>query len=186
MAQNKTQQLSPKHWKALELIEEGTLSLKEIAKTIKMSQWTFYELMSGNTAKTGSVGELFYAELRKQHARNVTKTKHFHKDNQKLALIQLNNRLRELHAQPSSKESAAEICKILNSIGKAQPNVEINNNSWSYTKGLSAEELVHEFKRLGTLARNALNGTGVPSSNQGGSRGLPGPVEQGGSLSEGS
>ena len=65
MARNATLQLSPKHWKALELIEEGTLSIKEIAKSIGWTDWHLYELMSGNTAKTGSAGELFYSTKRK-------------------------------------------------------------------------------------------------------------------------
>ena len=183
MAQNKTTQLAPKYWKALELIEEGNLSLKEVAKSISMSQWTLYELMSGNVAKTGSVGELFYAELRKMHARNVSKVKHLHKDNQRLALIQLNERLRALHAiKNSTKAHSNEVCKILNSIGKAQPNVEITNNSWAYTKGLTAEELIYEFQRLGALARSALDGKGVSGSRERGSGNIPGLDERGGSV----
>ena len=173
MANTKATQLPPKYWKALELIEEGTLSLKEIARTIGMSQWTLYELMSGNTKKTGTTGELFYAELRIMHARNVNKVKHLHKDNQRLALIQINERLRQLNDKPPTKAISEEICRIMNAVGKAQPNVEITNNSWSYTKGLSAEEMIHEFKRLGSLARSALDAKGVPGPKQGGSGALP-------------
>jgi hypothetical protein len=184
MAQNKTTQLSPKHWKALELIEEGTLSVKEIAKSIGWSQWTLYELMSGNTAKTGSIGELFYSELKKQHARNTSKVKHLFKDNQRLALIKLNERLRELRAQEPTEDVSAEICKIMNSLGKAGPSVEISNTSYSYTKGLTAEELVHEFKRLGTLARSTLDGGGVSCPKQGGPGTLPAPAKGRGKLAE--
>jgi len=184
MAQNKVVQLAPKYWKALELVEEGTLSLKEIARSIGMSQWTLYELMSGNTAKTGSTGELFYAELRKMHARNVSKVKHLHKDNQRLALIQLNDRLRDLHSQKPTKAVTAEICKILNSIGKAQPNVEITNNSWSYTQGLTPEELMYEFQRLGTIARSTLDGTGVQGTFERGPGDLPGSTERRGPVQE--
>jgi len=185
MAQNKVHTLAPKYWKALELVEEGTLSLKEIARSIGMSQWTLYELMSGNTAKTGSTGELFYAELRKMHARNVSKVKHLHKDNQRLALIKLNERLRDLHAiAKPTKAHTAEICKILNSIGKAQPNVEITNNSWSYTQGLTPEELMYEFQRLGTIARSTLDGKGVQGTFERGSGDLPGPTERGSDLPE--
>ena len=184
MAQNKVLQLAPKYWKALELIEEGTLSLKEIARSIGMSQWTLYELMSGNTAKTGSTGELFYAELRKQHARNVSKVKHLHKDNQRLALIQLNERLRSLKAKKPTKETAKEICTILNSIGKAQPNVEVTNNSWSYTKGYTPEELMYEFQRLGTIARSTLDGKGVQGTFEGGSGDVPGTSDRRSELPE--
>ena len=184
MAKPKAVQLPPKYWKALELIEEGTLSLKEIAKSINMSQWTLYELMSGNTKKTGTTGELFYAELRRIHTRNVSKVKHFHKDNQRLALIHINERLRELKAKKPTKETTAEICKIMNSMGKAQPNVEITNNSLSYTRGLSSEELIYEFQRLGSIARSALNGEGVPSSEQGRPGSVSESPESGSELSE--
>ena len=184
MANSKTTQLSPKHWKALELIEEGTLSIKEIAKSIGWSPWTLYELMSGNTAKTGSIGELFYSELRKQHSRNVSKVKHLFKDNQRLALIKLNERLRELRAQTPTEETTKEICKIMNSLGKAGPSVEISNTSFSYTKGLTPEELVYEFQRLATLARSALDGKGVSSPKSGGSRTLPPSSERGSKLQE--
>lgn len=182
MAQHKTQQLSPKHWKALELLEEGSLSVKEIARAIGWSEWTLYELMSGNTAKTGSIGELFYSELKKQHSRNVSKVKHLFKDNQRLSLIKLNQRLRDLQAKKPSEKIAKEICKIMNSLGKAGPSVEISNTSYSYTKGLTPEEIVHEFKRLGSLARSALDGTGVPGSPKGGAGTLPSSSDRGSKL----
>ena len=182
MAQHKTTQLSSKHWKALELIEEGTLSIKEIAQSIGWSPWTLYELMSGNVAKTGSAGELFYSELRKQHSRNVSKVKHLFKDNQRLALIKLNERLRDLKTKEPTEETTKEICKIMNSLGKAGPSVEISNTSFSYTKGLTPQELVYEFKRLGTLARSALDGKGVSGSPKGGPGTLSPPSERRGEL----
>ena len=184
MARPKTTQLSPKHWKALELIEEGTLSIKEIAKSIGWSQWTLYELMSGNTEKTGSTGELFYSELKKQHARNVSKVKHLFKDNQRLSLIKLNERLRELKAKKPTEKITKEICKIMNSLGKAGASVEINNTSYSFTKGMTAEELVHEFKRLGTLARSTLDGGRVSSPESGGQGALPVSIKRRGKLPE--
>jgi len=175
MAKHKTTQLSTKHWKALELLEEGTLSVKEIARSIGWTDWTLYELMSGNTKKNGELGELFYSELKKLHSRNQSKVKHLFKDNQRLALIKLNERLRELKAGPADAIASAEICKIMNSLGKAGPSVEISNTSYSVTHGMTPEELVHEFKRLGTLARSTLDGAGVSSPKPGGQGTLPTP-----------
>jgi len=172
MARHATTQLSPKHWKALELIEEGTLSIKQIAATVGWTDWHLYELMSGNTTKSGSVGELFYSELKKQHSRNVSKVKHLFKDNQRLALIKLNERLRELKLKKPTEDITKEICKIMNSLGKAGPSVEINNNTLMF-KGMSPDELRQEFSRLGTLARSALNGTGVSSPVKRGQGALP-------------
>jgi len=181
MARHATTVLSPKHWKALELIEEGTLPVKTIAKSIGWTEWTLYELMSGNTAKSGSVGELFYSELRKMHVRNASKVKHLHKDNQKLAMIKLNERLRELKKAKPTEATTKEICKIMNSLGKAGPSVEITNNSVNFNH-LTKEELVHEFKRLGSLARSALVGRGVQRSVKGGPTELPSTDGAGGSV----
>ena len=163
MARPAATQLSAKHWKALELLEEGTLSVKEIAASCKWTDWTLYELMSGNSTKTGPVGELFHSELKKIHTRNVSKVKHLFKDNQRLGLIKLNERLRELKKEPCTEDTTYEICKIMNALGKAGPSVEISNTSYSFTKGMTPEELVNEFKRLGTLARSTLDGGGVSS-----------------------
>ena len=177
MAMTKTTQLSPKHWKALQLIEEGMLSIKEVANVVGWSPWTLYELMSGNIQKTGSTGELFYSELKKMHSRNVSKVKYLAKDNQKLSLIKLNERLRELKDKKPTEAISKEICRIMTSIGKIAPNVEINQ-SYSFTKGMTPEELIHEFNRLKSVAGSTLNGTGVQSSESGGSGALPPPVKR--------
>lgn len=183
MAKPATTQLSPKHWKALELLEEGTLSVKEIAQSIGWSPDTLYDLMSGDTQKTGNVGLLFQSELKKQHARNVSRVKHFYKENQRLALIKLNERLRLLQSKHPTEKTAKEICTIMNSLGKTKASVEINQ-SYSFTKGLTAEELVHEFKRLATLARSTLDGGGVSSPESGRPGTLPSPAERGGVVPE--
>lgn len=184
MARHKTTQLSPKHWKALELIEEGTLSVKQIALTIGWTDWTLYELMSGNTQKNGELGELFYSELKKLHTRNVSKVKHLFKDNQRLALVKLNERLRVLKNEKPTEDISKEICKIMNSLGKAGPSVEINSTSFSVTHGMTAQELMHEFSRLGTLARSALDGAGVSCPEPGGPRALPASDGSGGQVPE--
>jgi len=183
MARNATLQLSPKHWKALELIEEGSLSIKAIAQSVGWTDWHLYELMSGNTAKSGSVGELFYSELKKQHVRNASKVKHLFKDNQRLGLIKLNQRLRELKNKKPTEAITKEICKIMNSLGKAGPSVEINNNTLMF-KGMTPDELRQEFSRLGTLARSALNGRGVSSPGEGRPGTLPSFDDGGSELQE--
>ena len=184
MARTATTQLSAKHWKALELIEEGTLSIKEIALSVGWSAKNIYDLMSGNTARTGSIGELFYSELKKQHARNTSKVKHLFKENQRLALIKVNERLRDLQSQKPTDAITKEICKLMNSLGKAGPSVEISNTSYSVTHGMTPEELVHEFKRLGTLARSTLEGGGVSCPTTGGAGTLPSPTGGGSKISQ--
>ena len=177
MANTKATELSPKHWKALTLIEEGSLSMQDIATSVGWDRKTLYELMSGNIQKTGTLGELFYSELKKMHSRNVSKVKHLAKDNQKLSLIKLNERLRDLKELVPTEKTTAEICKIMTSIGRIVPNVEINQ-TYSLTKGMTAEELIHEFSRLKSVAQSTLNGTRVQSSTTGGAGALPAPVRR--------
>ena len=177
MAKPKSTNLPPKYWKALELVEEGSLSLREIAQSVGMSEHTMYDLMSGDTKKTGTTGELFYAELQRIHSRNVQKTKHLHKDNEKLALAVLNERLRKLKSMKPTKVVAAEITKILNSMGKLRPSVAINNNTLNYFKGLNPEDLVHEYRRLSSIARSSLEGRGVQGPKSGGPGEVLGIIE---------
>ena len=183
MANTKATQLSPKHWKALTLIEEGLLSMKEIARTIGWNDKTLYELMSGNIQKTGTLGELFYSELKKMHSRNVSKVKHLAKENQKLALIKLNERLRDLKGKKANDKTTAEMAKIMTSIGRIVPNVEINQ-SYSFTKGMTPEELVHEFSRLKSVAESTLDGKGVQSPSKGGAGALPALTGRRGEVSQ--
>jgi hypothetical protein len=174
-------QLSPKHWRALELIEEGNLSIKEIAKTVGWTPRTLYDLYEGNTQKTGPIGDLFTSELNKIQARNASKVKYLVKENKKLALIKMNEYLRVLQSKRPGKRVTEEINKVLLALAKATPNVEIG--SFSYTKGLSAEDLVNEFKRLNAVAQSALVGRPVSGALPGRSGVLPEP-SPGGSPAE--
>ena len=177
----KTASLSPKHFKILELIEEGSLSLKEIAKAVNLSYQYVRELHSGSD-KTGQMGELFQSEMNKITSRNASRVKHLVKDNQRLALLKMNEYLRELQTKKADPEEIERITTILNSLSKSGPSVEIG--SFSIHKGLTAEEMIHEFKRLGSIARFSLIGKGVSSSKQGGPGTLPLPLGHGSSIPE--
>ena len=178
----KAASLSPKHFKALELIEEGQLSLKEIAKAIGLSYDHLKDLYQGDIARCGQTGELFKSEVNKITARNSARVKHLVKDNMKLALLKMNERLRELQAKKADPEMIKELTSILNSVSKSTPNVEIG--SFSITKGLTAEEMIHEFKRLGSIARFSLVGKGVSGAKQGRPGILPVPAGDGSTVSE--
>lgn len=163
--------LQPKHWKALQLIEEGNLSLKEIAGACGFSVGTMYDLYNGDLKAGQELGELFKSELNKITLRNTEKVRHLVKDNKKLALFKMNEYLRKLQKKSPTKPMMLEITRVLNSLSKVTPNVEIG--SFSIHKGFTAEELIHEFKRLGALARYALDGRRIPGVGPGGTGELP-------------
>jgi exonuclease VII small subunit len=148
--------LQPKHYKALELWEEGLLSIKEIAKAVKISEETMYDLFEGNAEKLGETAHLFKAELEKITARTAVKIKHLTKDSKMLALYKIDEFLRNQQKKPANEAMMKELVKIMNSLNKASPGVEVG--SISITKGMTKEDLRDEFKRLTALARHALDG----------------------------
>ena len=158
-----TVKLTEDHRKALQLIENGNLSINQIADECNVPRETLIMLISGNTELTGVTGELFKSELSKIHQRNVKYVKRLFKENQKLGLAKLNERLRFLMNEPADENTTYELCKIMSALGKAGPAVEISNTSYSITKGMTAEELIHEFNRLETLAKSTLDGGRVSS-----------------------
>lgn len=161
--------LKPKHYKALELWEEGILSLKEIAHACKIPEDTMYDLFEGNSQKAGETAHLFRAELEKITKRTAAKVRHLVKDNKKIALYMMNNRLKELKAKVVTKEVSYEIARILSVLGKVTPSVAVENNfhSLSITRGMTAEELAYEFRRLNAIARLASNGGTIQGPDKG-------------------
>jgi AcrR family transcriptional regulator len=174
--------LDPKYWKALELIEEGKVSFKEIASACKIPLATLYALYEGDQRKMGEKAALFKSEVNKITARNAAQAKDLSKSCKKLALYKLEERLRDLQAAKPTPTVTAEITQILNSLGKMTPNVEISE--FSVNNGMTKEELRDEFKRLGALARFALVGRRVPASGKEGPGLLPPSSERGDNLSE--
>lgn len=164
---NKSVGLKAKHWKALELIEEGTLSYKEIADAIKMDRDSFYALCEGDQRKMGSTAALFKSELNKIKERNTAKVRHLVKDNKKIALYLMNDRLKELKQKKDSGTNLSgndikEITRMTNTVNKSTPNVEIGE--FNVNQGMTKQELKDEFNRLHALAKDALVKKRVRSS----------------------
>lgn len=182
MAQQ-AQELQPKHWKALELFEEGLLSIKDIAKACGIPVDSMYDLCEGNAQKVGNTAFLFKSELDKITARSAARVKHLVKDNQKHAQLLINTRLKELKkAKKVDKAMSYELVKILSALNKATPNVEIG--SMSFTKGMTAEELKSEFTRLTAIAEQAVKSGGIRGLKPGESGGIPDAAPGGNRLQE--
>jgi hypothetical protein len=157
--------LGPKHLKALELMAEGRLPLKEIAKICGWAESYFYDLVEGNAEKTSNVAFLFSAEVDKINAKNTKRIKSLSKDIQRMILSSWDAKIKNEDGKQLTEDEEKQRVAIYNAIAKATPNVEIG--SFSYTKGLSAEDLVNEFKRLKSLASDS---RGVRSASPGRTR----------------
>jgi len=158
--------LQPKHYKALELLAEGSLSIKEVGEACGIEPQSMYALVEGDIGKLGQVAALFQSQLNKLNAKTNDKIRVLSKDSKKKALYMINERLTHLkRAGNLGEREVREVTRIMNTLTKSTPTVEFNQNVSIY-KGYSPEEIVHEFKRLSAVARHTLNGTGVPGFKQ--------------------
>ena len=181
---NKAAELRPEHYKALELLGEGALSIKEVADACSIDQGVMYALYEGDIAKVGTVAALFRAELEKQSIKNSEQTRVLRKDSSKKALYMVNERLTHLKNSPKlGEKEVREVTRIMNALSKATPTVEFNQQVSIY-KGYTPEEIVHEFKRLSAIAKHTLDGRGVPSSGKGRAGEIPQAPRPGDSVEE--
>lgn len=161
---SKPTQLSDKHWKILSLMNDPNRTIKSIADEVGLSSDYLYDLINGNVKKAGKVAELFEAEVRKIDTKTSSRIKSLMKQNKFVALSLINSILKNFSLQKNyDLEEAKVIAQISGHLFKA-PNVEIGSVSYSYTKGLSAEELVHEYNRLQTIANGPSNRGAVQES----------------------
>lgn len=171
---SKKSELNEKHWQALRLFEEGKLTRNEIAKTMGWSRDHIDHLCSGSVAACGVSATLFKAELGKIEKKRDDTIKSLVKSNTEKAQKLISVVFSDIE---SKKKITAEDRKILsmytNALSKFQPTVNIKNLSYSYTKGLTAEELIHEFKRLKTDSEASFNRGRVQEAAEGGTRELP-------------
>lgn len=176
--------LQPKHWKALELLSEGSLSIKEVAKACDISVDAMYDLYEGNTQKMGEIAAIFHSELEKITLKNTEKIRHLTKDSKAKALKMINERLAYLKSNGKlDAEGSREVTRIMNTLAKSSPTVEFNQQVSIY-KSHTPEELVYEFRRLSAIARHALDGGGVQGTGTSGTGELPDADGLGGPLAK--
>ena len=159
--------LSEKHWKVLEMLSND-VSRKDAAEKIGWTKDHLDKLCAGNTEKAGGVACLFKAEYNKIKVKSKKETNDLIDSNLKLSQKLMREVFDEIGKKKHKTDADKKILSMYtNAIAKCQPNVNIKNLSYSYTKGLSAEELVHEFKRLKTIAESSFEREGIPEPSQG-------------------
>jgi hypothetical protein len=166
---SKSDPLPERYRKSLALIEEGNLTYIQIAKACKIPVELFYDLIEGNAKNYGTIQEKFTEEfeaIQKRLDRNIRKYSKSCRE-QTFALI---DSFLKKHKDVGKKDKSliSSLTTIANSLGRLTPNVEIG--SFSYTKGLSAEDIYAEFKRLSGLASD--RGT-VQDTTAAGTREIP-------------
>lgn len=156
--------LNDKQLKALSLLNEGTKSIKEVAREVGWKPDYLYDLIEGNVSKAGKPAELFQLEMQ-QIDKNLTKRiKSLVKRNKSLALQLINEVLHAFRTQQLGLDEIKILTQINATLAKETPQVEIGSLSYNYTKGLSVEELLYEYNRLKSLAEGSSNRGAVQAS----------------------
>ena len=176
--------LKPNHVKALSLLKDNLLSVKEVAKASNFSETHLYDLIEGNVSKAGNVAALFEKEYRKTMAEVSKRTQKAVKTLQDRLIDDLAKWNDSLPSDPKRlklREISAKRA-ILAELNKFDSRIEIGE--FHYHTGLSGEDLVNEFKRIKSLVEFAASGKRVsPARSRGagkvllGAERIPGGVE---------
>ena len=171
--------LNEKHWEALKLLESG-LTRKEVAAKMGWSEDHFNDMCQGNPRSIGQAADLFKKELQKLETKRDDNIKFLVARNIEAAQTLIQASLDEYKGRKRfTQEEKKLITTINNSLNKSTPAVNIKSLSYSYTQGLTPEDLIHEFQRLKSIAeisfsKRIANGhkdtkesTGLPSNGRG-------------------
>lgn len=184
MARKQAETLSEKHWQALKLIEEG-LARKAVAGKMGWSPDYFKKLCAGDIENCGYTADLFKKELNKVEEKRDEATKVLIKENVSTAQGLIQSVLAEFKSKKKLKEEEKKLLATLtNALNKSTPSVNIKNLSYSYTQGLTPEELIYEYERLRSITESSFNSRRVQSSGSSGSGTVPEADEPGIGLAE--
>ncbi len=169
--------LSEKQLQALELIKGG-MPRKEVAAQMGWGIDYFKKLCSGDIDSGGYIADIFKKELQKIEADKDENIKVLVRDNIETAQSLIRISLAELKAKKKLDNVEKKLLTAFtNSLNKSTPAVNIKSLSFSYTKGLTPEELIHEFSRLKGIAEGSFDGRGIQKTQPDGSGRVSGPDE---------
>jgi len=166
--------LNKKHLKALDLLKTTDLPIIEIARQSGMSEFHLHDLIKGR-GKAGSVAGEFSEHYQKITDELDKKTVIETKELRHLVVSRLREWVESATKIPQKMNQIVrkQAIDILNAL-KQQPTYNIG--SVSYSRGLSPEDMVNEFRRLSALAESSLDARAVRSAGSRGPRVLPAPT----------
>lgn len=179
MAGKPKTELSEKQWKAIKMFESGA-GRSDIEKALGFSDSYLSALIQGDISKAGQVADLFKKEWQKIDDKRDQRIKDLIKENTELVQSQLKRVAKEVVSK--KKLTATEkhwLIKANTSLTGNKPSVNIKSLSYSYTQGLSVEDLFHEYQRLTAIAEESFKRRPVQSIEPAGPGCLPGESESG-------
>lgn len=178
--------LPSKYVRALELIESGNLTDKEISKACAIPMAELTDLISGRVERYGVNGDLFAAEMKQIQDRTAERVRFLAKDCTKLALQKVSEHLRIIQRDDMSDNNLKKLIAVINALGKTMPKIDIGqlNVQNNVFAGLTPFELQNEYRRLTNVARSLSQRKRLQLSAQGGTGEVLDAVESGDNLQE--
>lgn len=178
-------ELSEKHWQALRMIEEG-VARKDVAAKMGWGVDYFKKLCCGDVSTVGYTADIFKKQLQQIESKIEEETKALVKENTCLAQEQVKRVLKEFKSKKRLNYDDKKLLSTLtNVLNNSTPAVSIKNLSYSYVSGLTAEDLLHEFTKLKSIAEASFNRGRVQESGSGEPGILPAADESGSGMAEG-
>jgi AraC-like DNA-binding protein len=163
--------LNKKHLKALDLLQTTDLPVQEVAKQAGLNRQHLFDLIAGSE-KAGPVAQEFnamYSKVIEDMDKRIALKSKTLKEN----LIGVLGKWVDVNCTRAnlSKDKRKTVVDAVRALTQGQPTYNIG--SLSYSKGLSGEDIVNEFRRLSALAQSALDGRRVSGVGEAGSGLLP-------------
>ena len=146
--------LTAEHKKAISLLKAGT-PRKQVEIVMSWSRDKLHALIMGDEKKGSKAATLFKEALGFDSKKKKpvpgseldNKAKLLLKENKRLALSKLNQRLTSLIPHTPTQKMCAELCSILKVLSAATPTFEIKGDMHTHYH-LTKEERSNEFRRL--------------------------------------
>lgn len=178
--------LTEKHFKALRMFETGGSSRKDIAAAIGVSYDYLSDLIEGDIHKAGLVADLFKKEWQAIDSKRDDNIKNLVKENTEIVQQQIRRIAKELAAKKTLTHAEKRLLGMYNNtLTASKPSVNIKNLSYSYTQGLTPEDLIHEFTRLKSIAESSFNRRRIQTPGSDGSGSVSAGDEPGSGLDQG-
>lgn len=170
----KVEELNDKHWQALELIDSGATNMAEVARIVGIDPTHFNHLVRGKVEQMGNVAAVFNREYCKIVDKKISESeKNISRLLNECQEVSLRVLIREIKKFEDKKRLTDEDQKMLTYLTKAMATLKPSSpksvklsQTWNYTKGLTPQELEHEFSRLAGLAEGPPDTGGVQAAKQ--------------------
>jgi hypothetical protein len=166
--------------------------MANVAKSIGMDPTNFHALLNGNVEKMGNVAMVFQKEymnvLEEKIVAGEKKVNALLQSSQSIALEVLERQLDKYRQKAKlTTEDEKMVTYLTKAVAVLKPPAPRSmklSQTWNYTKGLTPQELEHEFSRLRGLSAGPSNAGGVQQTQPRGSRVLHSSIERGSEAEE--